>query len=102
VNTTSESASFVLKVKKGTISNDFEALDHILPKKKMSEQEQSLVKDDVDSEYAYVPNAYYPQLEKENEVQPEVCRASRFKVDHSVYKLARVAKVIRGMHIYDA
>ena len=52
-------------------------------------------------EHAAMPECYYPKFEKVN-VEGKTCKANNFKIRHSVWKLATVARAIKGKHIYDA
>jgi len=46
------------------------------------------------------PDCFYPQLHTEPETKKS--RGLRKSIRHSVYKLAVVAKLIQGKHLYDA
>jgi len=47
------------------------------------------------------PECFYKQFEK---IKSEglTCRANNFNIRHSVYKLAIAARMVKGMHLYDA
>ena len=52
-------------------------------------------------EQVAIPECYYPQYEKVV-IEGKTCKANNFNIRHSVYKLATMAKVVNGKHIYDA
>ena len=74
----------MIKINKNPIQTDLDVLKSNLPPPKAIS----------------IPECFYPNtIEK---VENLTCRASKFSIRHSVYKLAIVAKAVQGMHLYDA
>jgi len=47
-----------------------------------------------------IPKVFYPQLQAK--VEGPTCKANRFGLRHSVWKVARVGRILKGLQIYDA
>lgn len=47
-----------------------------------------------------IPQTFYPNLTEK--VEGRTCFARKTRIRHSVYKLARAAKLIQGQHLYEA
>ena len=64
--------------------------------------ELDALKDSLPSQDAGIsaPECFYPDMVEK--VENKTCIARKLTIRHSVYKLALMAKVVQGMHIYDA
>lgn len=84
--------AFDLKIRANPLVNPLDALTKNLP--------PVLAVDDK-VEVARHPECFYPAFEKVT-IEGPTCKAMNKNIRHSVWKLAVVAKAVKGMHIYDA
>jgi len=100
---------FKINVRKNPIQNNLDALNESLPPLKeryTKEQAQYEYQADIEESEeplpasAQIPLAFYPnEIEK---VENPSAKCSRYNIRHSVHKLAMVASMIKGKHLYDA
>ena len=93
----SGASDFKVKIVRNNIVTDLDALKQVLPPVKPQDLK---TKSSFDEPVAVVPDCFFPKLYtkavgKESTAMNKTCR-------HSAYKLAMVAKVISGRHLYDA
>jgi ribosomal protein L22 len=48
-----------------------------------------------------MPECFYPQYETVKFEGP-TCKSMKRKIHHTVYKLAMIGQMIKGLHLYDA
>lgn len=89
---------FKIKVNKNPLQSDLDFLKADLPKPTI--QIEAAEEPATTPVPLPVPECFYPNTH-EKPIGKQ-CKAMRTKIRHSVYKLAMVARLIQGKHIYDA